>query len=452
MSLDKLKSTESELISHNELQISPETRKSPEAVLVSSETREKLKTISSREFLKIPENERLRYITKSQIDATKISSGEVKEIEFNFTFDSRFNRELYLKTTAWQVLPKEVREVKVWDETYTRVWLKWEFFNSRNTRLTIHQDTRLQISKLWDVKELEMQNQNIFTSFKSENISKKDSWKDYIDLETTNYDDLLKQAIDKWIDPWFAIFAFWDEIKSLALLSNDRQVKLEELLTDYHRIRNNFPEWNWNILEESEQRNNFVLALLKETTSNWKEKAKEYGIKEEEIEKISRKTNFTSVIDFTRLTWTNLNWLDFRPLSYKYPREASIKNNNPAWLTWNPTFARTLDNYWIKYHIGTARPSSEWWNYFGFPNMEEWLNAFNLLWDIKLNKMWDKTFGQFAQNWAVDYTPYRNTFWDVWNTKLSDLDQKTIDAIKSAQMRIESPGMHRELSNIWVIV
>jgi len=100
MSLDKLKSTESELISHNELQISPETRKSPEAVLVSSETREKLKTISSREFLKIPENERLRYITKSQIDTTKISSGEVKEIEFNFTFDSRFNRELYLKTTA----------------------------------------------------------------------------------------------------------------------------------------------------------------------------------------------------------------------------------------------------------------------------------------------------------------------------------------------------------------
>jgi len=84
--------------------------------------------------------------------------------------------------------------------------------------------------------------------------------------------------------------------------------------------------------------------------------------------------------------------------------------------------------------------------------MEEWLNAFNLLWDIKLNKMWDKTFSQFAQNWAVDYTPYRNTFWNVWNTKLSDLDQKTVDTIKSAQMKIESPGMHRELLNLWVIV
>ncbi|NVP17659.1 hypothetical protein HUU51_02985 [Candidatus Gracilibacteria bacterium] len=450
MSLDRLKSNE--VSTSNERQISPETRKSPEAAIVSSETREKLKTISSREFLKIPESERLRYITKSQIDSTKISSGEIKEIEFNFTFDSKINRELYLKTTAGQVLPKEVREVKVGNEIYTRIGLKGEFFNSRNTRLTIHQDTRLEISKIGDIKELEKQNQNIFTSFKSENISKKDSGKDYIDLETTNYDDLLKGAIDKGIDPGFAIFVFGDEIKSLPLLSTDRQVRLEELLTDYHRIRNNLPNWNGNILEESEQRNNFVLALLKETCQNWKEKAKEYGIKEEKINLEERKTNNISLIDFTRLTGTNLNGLDFRPLSYKYPREASIKNNNPAGLTWNPSFAKTLDNYGINYYKGTSRPSIEGGNYFGFPNMEEGLNAFNLLWDIKLNRMGDKTFGQFAQNWAVDYTPYRNTFGNVWNTKLSDLDQKTIDTIKSAQMRIESPGMHRELSNIGVIV
>gem|GEM_PF-6103356 len=30
----------------------------------------------------------------------------------------------------------------------------------------------------------------------------------------------------------------------MPILSIDRQVKLEELLTTYHRIKNNFPNWN----------------------------------------------------------------------------------------------------------------------------------------------------------------------------------------------------------------
>ena len=101
MSLDKLK--QSEVKTSNETQISPETKTSPEGQKVSDETREKLKTISSREFLKIPERDRLKHITKSQIDSSKISSWEVKEVDFSFTFDGRFNKELYLRTTAWQV-------------------------------------------------------------------------------------------------------------------------------------------------------------------------------------------------------------------------------------------------------------------------------------------------------------------------------------------------------------
>jgi len=441
MTLDKLKP--SEVKTSKETQISPETKTSPEGQKVSAETREKLKTISSREFLKIPENERLKHITKSQIDSSKVWNWEIKEMEFSFTFDNKFNRELYIRTTAWQVLPKEVKEVKVWEEIYSRTWLKWEFFNWRNNRLTIHEDTKLEVTKLRDAKEIadiESKNLTILSNYKNENK----------DNQTNLFDDLLKWSIDKWIDPKFAMFVFWDSIKDMPILSMDRHVKVEEFLTDYYRIKNSFPEWNWNILEDSDDRNNFVLSLLKETNENWKEKAKEYWINEEKIEKYSKMKSNSLNIDFTKLTWTNLSWLDFRPLSSKYPWEASIKNNNPAGLTWNSTFANTLDNYWINYYKGTSRPSNEWWNYFGFPNMEEWLNAYNLLWDIKLNKMWDKTFGQFAQNWAVDYTPYRNTFWDVWNTKLSDLDQKTVDTIKSAQMRIESPGMHNELSKLWI--
>lgn len=443
MSIDKFKSNEVRLPS-KETSISPETKTSPEWQKVSFETRERLKTISSREFLKIPEIDRLKYITKSQIDSSKISSWEVKELDFTFTFWWDFNKELYLRTTAWQVLPKEVKEVKVWDETYTRVWLKWEFFNSKNTRLTIHEDTKLEITKLRDTKEIsdiESENLSILSKYKKENK----------DFQTNLYDDLLKWSINKWIDPKFAMFAFGDSIKDMPILSIDRQIKLEELLTDYYRIKNIFPEWNWNILEDSEERNNFILSLLRETSMNWKEKAKEYGIKDEKIDLFISKNSNNLNIDFSKLVWTNLSWLDFRPLSSKYPNEASVKNNNPAGLTWNTTFANTLDSYGIKYYKGSSRPSNEWWNYFGFPNMEEWLNAFNLLWDIKLNKMWNKTFSEFAQNWAGDITPYRNTFWEHWNKKLKDLDTRTIDLIKSAQMRIESPGMHKELSKLWML-
>ncbi len=442
MSLDKFRSNE--VKPQKETQISPETKTSPEGQKISAETREKLKTISSREFLKISENDRLKYITKNQIDSSKVSSWEIKEINFTFTFWVDFNKELYLRTTAGQVLPKEVKEVKVWEEIYTRVWLKWEFFNSKNTRLTIHEDTKLEIIKLRDAKEIsdiETKNLSILAQLKQENK----------DFQNNLYDDLLKWSIDKWIDPKFAIFAFWDSLKEMDILSMDRKIKLEEFLTDYHRVRNNFPEWNWNILEESEERNNFVISILRETNENWKEKAKEYGIKEEKIELfVSRNSNNLN-IDFSKLTGTNLSWLDFRSLSWKYPWEASVRNNNPAWLTWNTTFANTLDSYGIKYYKGTSRPSNEWWNYFGFPNMEEWLNAFNLLWDIKLNKMWNKTFGEFAKNWAGDFTPYKNTFWEHWDKKLKDLDTRTIDLIKSSQMRIESPGMHKELSKLWML-
>jgi hypothetical protein len=144
--------------------------------------------------------------------------------------------------------------------------------------------------------------------------------------------------------------------------------------------------------------------------------------------------------------------LDFRLLKDKYPGEATFKNNNPAWLTWNNTFTQTLRSHGIEFYKWTARPSSEWGNYFWFPNMEEWMNAYNLLWKIKLTKMWDKTFWDFAKNWAVDSSSYKSTFSNIWDTKLSSLDNKHIKIIKNKQLKIESPWMHKEFEKRWITV
>lgn len=50
---------------------------------------------------------------------------------------------------------------------------------------------------------------------------------------------------------------------------------------------------------------------------------------------------------------------DFRGFASKYPREASLKNNNPAGITWSQNFAALLDQNDIQYYKGTARPANE---------------------------------------------------------------------------------------------
>lgn len=40
---------------------------------------------------------------------------------------------------------------------------------------------------------------------------------------------------------------------------------------------------------------------------------------------------------------------DLRNTANKYPNEASVKNNNPAGITFNNTFAQTLTNAGIQF-------------------------------------------------------------------------------------------------------
>lgn len=421
MSIEKLRSSEKQ--SPKETTISPEIKSSAEAQKISAETREKLKTISSREFLKIPENERLKHVTKPSIDSEKLSNNEIKELDFTFTFDGRFNRELYLNTTAWQVLPNEVREVKVWGNTYTRSGLKWEFFNSKNVRLTIHENTRLEISKIWDTSEIEKTNSIVFTKYKEENKDNKESVEN-------NFDDLLKKSIDKWIDPNFAMFAFSGPIKNMPILSIDRQVRIEEMLTEYYRVKNKFPNWNWNILEESEQKNNFVLALLKETNWDWKEKAKEYGIREEEIEKYSRNINQKISFDLSNLQdwdkwlldfishseWTNLNYnaifwnwnqnsIDFTSMTLN---EVLAYQNDYKKSRWSAAIGKyQFMDYTLKDMINRYKLD---WNARFSPEMQDKLAY------IKLQERWLHDF----KNWTISKVDFQLKLSQEWASIAKD--------------------------------
>lgn len=250
--------------------------------------KDKLKTINNKEFLSVSASERLQYITKENIDADRVASWEIKGLEFSFTFDWQFNRELYLKTTAWQVLPKEVRDVKIWDEIYSRKWLWGEFFTSNNERLIIQEWTKIEI---WDLRTHDQINE---ISNSNNKITE-----EYLKNNPEANKNIVSEAISRWIDPKFAILAFWDLVKDLP--PEQAKVVLEDTFTEFDRMR-------WQVeasteLQDWKYDENLTIWLLQKfSPDNWKNKALNYGFNQEKIDNFVNVSN--TKIDFSSIE----NW------------------------------------------------------------------------------------------------------------------------------------------------
>lgn len=87
---------------------------------LSSEEIENLRQMTPTDFLQMSREKRLQAVTVGNILPEKILDGSVKNIEINFSFNGRFNRQMYLNTTAGMILPNEVREVSVNGEKFSR--------------------------------------------------------------------------------------------------------------------------------------------------------------------------------------------------------------------------------------------------------------------------------------------------------------------------------------------
>jgi len=106
-----------------------------------------LSKMDNSDFLKqFSREQRLDKITKPPKDAKDVKSWD--DIRFTFTFENKLNENLYLKTTAWQVLPWEVRQVQdvTWN-TYFRSGYLWEFFDQWWNRLLIHEWTIVHVKQ-----------------------------------------------------------------------------------------------------------------------------------------------------------------------------------------------------------------------------------------------------------------------------------------------------------------
>ena len=108
-----------------------------------------MQKISHKNFLAdVDFPDRLKHITDPNIDASELS--ETSKIEFNFSFTSeKENRNLFLLTTAGQVLPQSVDNVTTTDgKQYSRESISGEFFSSDGKRLIIRDKTQITIGDL----------------------------------------------------------------------------------------------------------------------------------------------------------------------------------------------------------------------------------------------------------------------------------------------------------------
>jgi len=182
---------------------------------------QEISKMSNREFLQIPESERLQYVTTDHTDVEKIIFWEVNEIEFNFDQDWDWidNKELFRLTTAWQVLPDVVRSVESDWVNYIRSWLNWEFFNENWVRLKIYTWTKISIWEICDANklmEIKDENNQKYKEFIAEHD--KYSWDEYRDVIIT--------CVNKWLEKEEIEFILWWDFSKLEKFDKNWVEKL----------------------------------------------------------------------------------------------------------------------------------------------------------------------------------------------------------------------------------
>jgi len=158
------------------------------------------------------------------------------------------------------------------------------------------------------------------------------------------------------------------------------------------------------------------------------------------------------------ISWADYNLIDWstnKEMIDKYEWEASFKNNNPTWITFDAS-SNELKNLWTEAWIwfskGSYRPLWEWWNYVKFDSVQDWMDAYT----IALTQRWDNIFNRLTTwVWTWDQQndeKYANDLMkSVWIekwTRFSELDDNTLWLLMWAQLQKESPNFYNELVSL----
>ena len=182
---------------------------------------EEMRTISVTDFLKKPFDDRLQFVTSDNIRAADLRSGKVTDVEINFSFDGRFNRALYMATTAGMIIPDEIRTVQVDGVSYSRSGLsqRGEFFDAAGRRLTIHDGTKIHADKKLTTEELE-----------KKYASKLNLAEYKTDLEKT----IALESEKRGIPPHLFLDIFKNELEQVSDIATQKAI-LEDLFVEIDR-------------------------------------------------------------------------------------------------------------------------------------------------------------------------------------------------------------------------
>jgi hypothetical protein len=371
---------------------------------------EKLKTITSKNFLALPQKERLQYITLDHPDSDSVASWSIKDITFNFDqdWDGKINKELYMLTTAWQVLPKEVREVTKEGKKYTRVWLNWEFYFWEK-RLTIHDKTQITIDTLATNEQIKVFNEKNTQAYNE--FVKQNQW-----LQDEKYKNVIIESIEKGIEPKIFLKVLSRRVENFETQNPLNPVEAEFIATEITKISWYGKTW----LEE------VAKVLRRVTPTTWEWSLKELWFDKEAIETYSKSKKDDSMYDMQNLR-------DFPPWEYSYPIERSA-----SWTTLCSKTARlNLEKLWIKNPStwSSAREAYDnlWSPKDPFPPAKTDAKVADVYLDARSEKNKDyghrvAAFQKEGQWYVLD--PYYSMF---WNTREPIPAQKYIDTISDKQ-------------------
>lgn len=216
-----------------------------ETIAKSREELERLRDMEHNDFLKIPFENRLAFITKWSKTAEWIKNWTDRNLEFTFTFLGKFNRDLFFNTTAWQVLPNEVSKVISGGREYVRSWFSGEFFSWKK-RLVIREWTQVEIAELRKSEDLEKMLKDL--------EPKLEKYSDPLEKQ------IAAEALKRNIDPEAVLEWFKEILKKFP--ETEIPQRLEKIFTQLERIiwlegidRNNiedlknYTKWDslWNL-------------------------------------------------------------------------------------------------------------------------------------------------------------------------------------------------------------
>lgn len=371
---------------------------------------DRINSISNIDFLSIPESERLQYITKNHIDVEKLIFWEVSNVEFNFDhdWDGVDNQNLFLLTTAWQVLPETVREIVSDGVSYTRLWLNWEFFDENWIRLKIYTGTKLEISKLWDssdINELKNKNREKVSNFISENP----------EYSEKKYKEVINEAIEKWLEPKLFIWVVSRRVETFDQVEFVDLNILESLSTEVSRELSghkvDLVNWIYDL--------NLASAILRELTpTTWKENLKDYWYDIDLINQYEKDHPENIRYDI----WKVNNYI---PAEYSAPVEKS-----DSWTTLCSRTARlNLSRLWVEWNINRGSSARESFNMYGWD-----ISSFPPNWDT------DALVADFyldASSKNAEYWHRVAAFKDKWSWYILD---PYYDIVKWVDNRLPVPA------------